>query len=96
MRDHTKLRTFEPEDDIAHDFNNIIQFISGFAEFLLLNKKEWAKRRMTLTMKKINRYKDTGPSCRRTDRAAPEAESRLQPPESQKRCKYPNRVQSTC
>jgi hypothetical protein len=82
MRDHTKLRAFEPADDIAHDFNNIIQFISGFAEFLLLNKKEWAKRRMT--MKKINRYKDTGPSCHRTDRPAPEAQSRLQPPESQK------------
>ncbi len=55
MRDHTKLRAFELAGDIAHDFNNIIQFISGFAEFLLLDKKKWAKRRMTLTMKKINR-----------------------------------------
>lgn len=56
---------------IAHDFNNIIQFISGFADFLLLGKKKWAKKRKTLTMKKINQHKDTGPSCRRTDQAAP-------------------------
>ena len=84
MRDHTKLRAFELPGDIAHDCNNITQFISGFAEFLLLDKKEWAKKKMTMTMKKIDRYKDTGPSCRRTDRAAHRAKSRLQPLESQK------------